>query len=199
MKSLLIKEVSDVLCSGGIVAIPTDTLFALCVDATNEKAVQKLYKLKKRDENKALPMFLPSFNEAFKYCEFNDISTKIAKGFWPGQLSIVLKNLSNPKHKVFVNSANNTSMVRVPGDDFLLKLLKFFGKPITGTSANISGEENLFTSNEIKSVFPNIDFTVDGSIEAANNVKPSTIVSCLNDEISILREGEISKEEIYKL
>lgn len=194
-----IDKVIGVLKRGGIVAIPTDTLYALCVDATNKSAVEKLYLLKKRELQKSLPIFLPGLEEAKKYCEFDSLSLRIADKYWPGQLSIVLRKLFKPKHEIFVNNVNDTLMVRVPNDEFLLELLKSFNKPITGTSANISGEKNLLTHQEITNVFSDIDYVVPAIKELHEGAKPSTIVSCLTGKLEILREGVILEEDLLSL
>ena len=189
-----LKEAVDVLNRAGVVVYPTETVYGLGVDATNKEAVEEIFKIKDRERGKPVSIAVASIEEAKKYCEWDEAAEKIAKRFLPGPLTIILKRKNllveelNPDDKV---------RIRIPNHKFVLKLLKKFGKPITATSANLSGgEEPINPETVIKQIGNKIDLVLDDG-ECKEKI-PSTVVD-LSDGLKIYRVGAISKKEIEEV
>ena len=150
----IINKAIEVLKNGGVILYPTDTIWGIGCDATNKTAIEKIYKIKKREESKSLITLVANKKMLFKYTrhipEFN-ILIKPTTVIYP-------KVYGLPK----ILMSQNSSAIRIPCDYFCKTLIKEFGNPIVSTSANISGEENpnKFSdiSNEIKN---NVDYIVN--------------------------------------
>jgi len=182
------KSVINILNNGGVVVVPTDTLHALCVDAMNESAVRNIYNIKQRDHTKSLPVFYASLEAVEKDFEMDAISKKICLEFWPGQLSVVLKKRKNCTLAKSINIQDETILVRIPNNKFILDIIKKLGKPITATSANISGSNKLMSADKV-------DYLIQSEIANQSSL-PSTIVSCISGDLEVIREGIIPKNEI---
>jgi L-threonylcarbamoyladenylate synthase len=186
-------DVRDVLREGGLVALPTDTVYGLCAVATDRAAVERLYEVKARDPSQPLPLFVGSIEQARLIVEVNAAAEALATRFWPGQLTMVLR-----KKSVFETRAaagGDTVGVRVPGDSLLRALALDLG-PITGTSANIAGREECHTAAEVRAQLGDaVDLIVDAPVAASG--KPSTIVDCTDaPDIRVLREGAIDRAAV---
>ena len=190
----IIKEIIAVLDSSFPVILPTDTLYSISVDSTSEAAVHNLFQLKKRNFNKAIPIFVNSIEQASEYFELTDIAHKLTKSFWPGALTLIL----NSKNKLAKNlSTTNKVAVRMPNQQLVLEVIKQFGKPITGTSANISGTSNIFDYNKLVEIFQNkVPIIIKEDMDT--DAKPSTIVDCTGRDVQILRIGGISSKKIIE-
>ncbi|WHQ46720.1 MAG: threonylcarbamoyl-AMP synthase [Candidatus Midichloria sp.] len=190
--ALIIKDVMNALGRSEPVILPTDTLFALSVDATSEKAVSNLFKIKGRKLERALPVFVGSFEQAEKFFEFNDLAMKLAKKFWPGPLTLILKL----KGRLAKNlSWSEKIAVRMPNSPLVIEVINNFSKPITGTSANLAGNDDIFDYQELVLTFKEkVPIIVSGEIQ--KNAKPSTIIDCSNNTVQFLRIGSISKDNI---
>ena len=130
---------------------PTDTVYGFLADATNRKAVEKIYKIKKRPKAKPLPIFVKSLSMAKELAEINDKQAKILRKFWPGRYTFVIKrklSKARPRPgevgpwKVF-GVDKKTIALRIPKNAFLQKLLKKINRPLVQTSVNISSQEPL--------------------------------------------------------
>jgi L-threonylcarbamoyladenylate synthase len=177
------------LNNGGIILYPTDTIWGLGCDATNEKAVAKIYELKKRAETKSMIILLPAINELSNYSKApnEEIKNLLAKTERP--LTIIYPNAKNLAENL-VNE-DGTIAVRIPKDDFCTALLQKFGKPIVSTSANISGEETATNFSKInRLIIEGVDyFCTHRQDDEMQNTKPSKIIKWNDDEsITIIRE-----------
>jgi L-threonylcarbamoyladenylate synthase len=183
----------DVLRAGGLVALPTDTVYGLCAVATDGAAVERLYEVKVRDPKQPLPLFVGSIEQARLIVEMNDAADALASKFWPGALTIVLRK--KPAFATRASAGGDTIGVRVPDDPMLRELALDLG-PITGTSANIAGREECRTAAEVRAQLGNnVDLAVDAPVAASG--KPSTIVDCVDPaNIRLLREGAIDRAAI---
>lgn len=178
-----------VLESGGVVMHPTETCYGFAVDIFNENALDKLFKLKGRDKNKPLSILVDGIKMAQEYGIFSDKALSLAVDFWPGPLSIVVpRGVRLPK---WFNIGEDYVSFRSSSFIFCLEMARKFGRPITTTSANPAGEEQLYSPDV--SVFGNlsglIDLVVDGG-ELPRN-KPSTVAKVLGDRVEVLRWGDI--------
>ena len=189
-----IKRAGEVLSRGGTVVFPTETLYGLAVMATNKKAVEKVYAIKCRPREKLLPVIVGSFAQAQKYFIFSRVELALARRFWPGPLTLVLKTRSK---KLAVAVGGNYVAVRWSANTIAARLAICAGAPITSTSANISGKPGCFTIASVKRqlgarVDPDL-FLNDGTLKRS---LPSTIVRVRRGRISVLREGKISTKEL---
>ncbi|AFZ70982.1 Sua5/YciO/YrdC/YwlC family protein [Caldisphaera lagunensis DSM 15908] len=190
-----IKEVAKVIKNGGVVVIPTDTVYGLTADPFNEKAMRKVYEVKGREEGKPLPILLGESHDAFSLVKPSETFWKLARAFWPGSLTIV-ENLSEkvPSHLSIWGSIG----VRLPNCYFCRALAREVGGAIIGTSANISHMKSPVNVEEAYNMLKDkVDLYVDGG-QARIGIS-STVVSIINKEIKILREGAIKEEDIKRV
>ncbi|MBM3236582.1 threonylcarbamoyl-AMP synthase [Candidatus Poribacteria bacterium] len=157
-----ISRAVSVLDLGGIVAFPTDTVYGVGVDAFNPKAVEKIYAAKGRQKNKPLPVLVASFNDVLKIsANLPPVFEKLATAFWPGALTIVVE--ANSALPAEITAGRNTVGVRMPDNPIALKLIENFGNPLATTSANISGEREAVTAEEVQvSLGDKIEMILDG-------------------------------------
>ena len=186
--ALAIKSIKN----SGVVIFPTDTVYGIGCNPYDENAVNRIYQIKNRDKTKPLPILAYSKQILENIVEFSQITNKITEKFWPGRLTIVLP-LKDKKLKR-LSGGPNTLAVRIPNSKCGL-LLKECGL-IVGTSANISGKEPFTNPECIKGKIPDCDiFLNGGEIQSSG---PSTIIEIKNQKIKILRNGDISKNDLVK-
>ncbi|MBI9048610.1 MAG: threonylcarbamoyl-AMP synthase [Anaerolineaceae bacterium] len=179
----------------GVVAIPTDTIYGISVNYGNANAIEKIYTIKKRRKDKALPILigdLSHLNLVAKNISSN--AEKLIAAFWPGALTIVLPK----KENLPINLSEYDSIgIRMPDHQFTLELLQFCG-PLATTSANISGRDN---PTSILDVVMHMRYGVDLFVNGGKTAGdiPSTIVDCTTSEIKILREGAIPTNKIFEV
>jgi L-threonylcarbamoyladenylate synthase len=179
-----------VLREGGVVALPTDTVYGLCAIASDRGAVERIYEIKQRDPAHSMPLFVSSVEQAELIAEVNGAAGALAAAFWPGALTIVLRK--KPAFESRALAGGDTVGLRVPADAALRELAAQLG-PLTGTSANIAGREECHTAAEVRAQLGEaIDAVVDAPF-AAGGV-PSTIVDCSrSDGVTVLRAGGVSR------
>jgi len=190
-----IEEVKNILENKGVGIIPTDTVYGLCVNAFDKDLIRKIYKIKKRDFDKPLVLFVKNKEEINKFAFVDKISEKLIDKFMPGEITIVLKKKEtcpDVSLKKF-----ETVGFRIPNNDFVLNLLNKIDFPLATTSANISKQKTPKDLDGLKKIFNGIvDFMVDGG-ELGET--PSTVIEVIDGNVNILREGKIKKEEIFKI
>jgi L-threonylcarbamoyladenylate synthase len=186
------EEAADILESGGVVALPTDTVYGLCALAADPGAVETVYAIKERDPRQAMPIFVASQQQAETIGDFTDAARKLAAAFWPGALTVVVR-----KRKGYTSRAaagGDTVALRVPGDERLRALCERVG-PLTGTSANIAGREECHTAAEVEAqIGERVNLIVDAPVDATG--QPSTIVDCTGDDFRIVRYGAVPEEAV---
>lgn len=188
----VIKKTVEVLKSGGLVVYPTETLYGIGADATNQKAVDKLLQYKARREGKPLSIACSDKIMASKYVFLNGTALNIYKNFLPGPVTVV----SRSKHKVSngVESELGTLGIRIPNYPLIRTIIKAFGKPITATSANASYQKRPYS---IKDIFDTISTKqkklIDLVLDAGQLPKrePSTVVDTTLHDLSVLRQGDV--------
>ena len=188
-------EAVECLKSGGILAIPTDTVYGLGADPFNASAVQRLYTLKGRPDGKPIPLVLSSVDDVYRVAQnLPDYFFHLTKRFWPGGLTIIVE----AKDLLPVLTAGgNTVGVRIPNNPLLLKILQAFGGPAAITSANLSGEPPATSVQEIgKALASRIDMIVDGG--KTPGPIPSTVYDISVSPPIIRRHGVISEETLAK-
>ena len=189
-----IQKAAQIINKGGIVIFPTDTVYGIGCDPYNQKAVLSLYKIKKREKTKPLPVIGYSKKELEKIAEFNDKAEKIAEMFWPGAITLILK-VKDENIKKSLGLGKKIA-VRVPNNQCVLSLLKEC-KLLVATSANISGTTSLTDPNNCKRDLNGYDLLIDGGILSDNG--ESTIVEIDENKLRVVRSGSVSEEELKKI
>ncbi len=191
------SEASRVLSRGGIILYPTDTIYGLGCDALSDEAVKKIYILKGRREEKNISCVVSDRAGIEKLGVITRDVEILVKHFLPGALTLVL-----PKHDHITSGiarGRDTVGVRIPNHPFSLSLARTFGRPITATSANISGMPTENTIEKILAQFGKkadlIDLVIDAGILPSS--LPSTVIDCTVSPPRILREGAISSKDIF--
>ncbi|MCL5612381.1 MAG: L-threonylcarbamoyladenylate synthase [Chloroflexi bacterium] len=182
----------NILQAGGLVAFPTDTVYGVGVLAFNGKAVESIYAAKDRPVEKAIPILIADMDDLTKVASsVPDMAKKFASRFWPGPLTLVIPKLATLPDAV---SATDAVAVRVPDHQIARALLRAAG-PMAVTSANISGQSNPITADEVfAQLGGRIALIIDG--DRTPGGVPSTLVDCTGARPIILREGPISLQEL---
>lgn len=225
------------LKAGETIIIPTDTIYGLACDATSEKAIEKLLKIKERDRQKGLPIFINSIEMARRLAYIDKKKEEFLRKVWFTPLEVKLDTLFNDEERRMSASPYNltakkdvvglltgpgkvtvvlhakdsiprlatggkeTIALRMPDYKFITDLITAFGKPITGTSANISGNESIRSATDAATQWKNKKTAPALIIDGGEiiNTEPSTIVDITGASPIILRSGIISKKELKKL
>jgi len=180
------------LKQGKAVVYPTDTSYGLAVDATNIKAIKKLYKIKGRNFQKAVSIVVPSMAYAKNIVRWNAAASKLAKKFWPGPLTLVLP-LRIKDERLGILSDKGSLGIRMPNNKIALGLAKYLNRPTTATSANKSGQDDCYSAQAVLAQYKKSKFQPDIVINGGKlpKRKPSTIVKIDGDRVNILRQGSI--------
>ena len=188
-------EAVQCLKSGGIIAIPTDTVYGLAADPFNPNAVQRLYTVKGRPDGKPIPLVLSSVADVHRVSQnLPEFFFHLTDRYWPGGLTIVIeaRNLLP-----VLTAGGNTVGVRIPDNPLLLQILRDFGGPAAITSANLSGEPPATSPEEIGAELTSrIDMIVDGG--KTPGPIPSTVYDISVSPPVIRRPGVISDETLAK-
>ena len=187
----------SILKKGGVVAFPTDTVYGLGACANIESAVERLYRVKKRPQDMPLPLLLANTSQIREVAErVPEIAWFLVQKFLPGALTLVLPRSDAVPD--IITAGGKTVAIRIPAHTIPVALAEGLGAPIVGTSANLSGEPNSLTADEVYSQFNNeIDLIIDGG-RCPGGVE-STIVDVTGEIPVVLREGAISREELKQV
>ena len=190
-----VQILASFLMNDEIVCLPTETVYGVCVKASSKLAFDKMVDAKNRPSNKAFPLAVASLSDVKRYASITPLQEKVIKHFLNESLTVVVKKRSDVPGYVTANQ--ETIALRLLDDEFIKSLIKELKEPILLTSANLSGETPIESIEEGIRVFPTVKAFVDGDL--IKNGVPSTIVSLVDDEIRILRQGKITLEEIRKV
>lgn len=192
----VIERAVDVLLDGGVVAIPTDTVYGLAADASRPEAVRKLFQIKGRPGQKAIPLLIHSpklLSSVAK--EVPAEAQALIEQFWPGPLTVILKKYPGSFE---LAAPGETVGVRMPHHPIALAILAMIGRPLAVSSANLAGQEAARFADEIEQQFgERVDLIVDcGQV---GQQAESTIVDLSATPFKVLREGAIEKSELLEL
>jgi L-threonylcarbamoyladenylate synthase len=186
----VLQHASDVLRTGGLVAFPTDTLYALGANALDPEAIERVFTIKGRHHAKPLSVLVGSVEAASVLCDVSQEIRAVMQTFWPGPLTIVVK--ASSRIPSVLTAATGTVGLRMPAGTVALGLLAAFGGPIIGTSANKAGGPDPADAKTVqRAVGGQIDLLLDGGRVALG--VPSTLIDCTQTPARILREGAVSK------
>lgn len=191
---MTIQRAIEILKKGGVVAFPTETFYGLGGDPTNAKTIARLFKIKKRDGTKPIPLILSSEKILQKWVVgIKKREKNLIKKYWPGPLTLICRAKKEVHPQLTAGSGKIG--VRVSNEPIARKLAQALGGAITATSANFSGEPSISTANE---VLRRLGKKIDGVV-SRKKMKPSkgsTIIDVTEKELKLIREGDISFEEI---
>lgn len=195
----LVSYVADQLRAGMVMGMPTDTFYGLAADPFNLRAVERVYEIKSRSRHKPLSLMIESVDQAEELAaELPSPFYLLARRFWPGPLTIIVKAHARLPLKVTANSGNIA--IRIPAAPIPLAVIKAAGLPITATSANLSGESECTTAQAVKEQLEErIPLIVDGG--ASPREVASTIVDLSGGDGNwrMIRQGAIPQEQIAEM
>lgn len=202
MQTVVIKDndlsyAVQVIKSGGLVGVPTETVYGLAANGFDADAVAKIYELKGRPETKPLSLLVSDIDMATSVCaDFPISAQRLADAFWPGPLTIVLP--SDKTVPEIVTAGGSTVGVRCPNHPKTLELIRLAGVPIAAPSANMSGEKSPKCAGDVLKYFDGkIACVIDGGICTLGI--ESTIVALAPDGVyKILRQGALAEADIER-
>jgi L-threonylcarbamoyladenylate synthase len=189
-----IDQATEILRKGGLVAFPTETVYGLGADASNEEAVRAIFRVKGRPENHPLIVHLHRVDQVSRWARsVPQEALDLGRKFWPGPLTLILKKAS--KVSKAVTGGQETVGLRVPDHPVALALLKRFGGGVAAPSANRFGKVSPTTATHVKKdLGADVDFILDGG-PCTIGVE-STIVDFSSGEPVILRPGGLTRERL---
>lgn len=192
----LVRYAADQIRAGEVLGMPTDTFYGLAADPFNLRAVDRVYDIKSRSRHKPLSLLIESVDQAEELCKpLPEEFYRLARRYWPGPLTIIVKAASRLPLKVTANTGNVA--LRVPNAAIPLAVVTAAQIPITATSANLSGESECTTAEAVRDQLEGrISIIVDGGTSPREIA--STIIDLTDEETrwQIQREGAIAAQEI---
>ncbi len=188
-----IREAVRVLKHGGVIALPTETVYGLACDPWNAAAIRKIFRIKGRAETKPLQLIAGSFAQASKLADMSSDEHQLARSYWPGPLTLLIHLRNGITFPSRVNPKRIIG-IRVTPDAVAKRIVLAFGHPIAATSANRSGQNPASSGRAVVRAFRDFAVQPDLLIDAGAlpRRKPSTVARVLpNGRVEILREGAI--------
>jgi tRNA threonylcarbamoyl adenosine modification protein (Sua5/YciO/YrdC/YwlC family) len=191
-----IAKAADTIVHGGVVAMPTDTLYGLAVDPFNTAAVDKLFALKGRASDQPIPLVATDNGQVYDWIgELSPLGFLLAERFWPGPLTLVMRAPLTIDRRIA--GAHHTVGVRVPEHDVTRALCAAAGRPLTATSANLSGQPATADPDVVvRTVGSGLDLLLDAGLTRGG--APSTLVDVTRIDPVLIREGAIPWADILK-
>ena len=191
-----IQLASRSLLNGFTIILPTDTVYGIAVIAEKKKAVEKIFKIKKRPKSLPLIIFVKSITDAKKIAEFSSLDIDLAKKFWPGPLTLILKK---KKMKIYNGDKRLSRIgIRIPKNNVVLNLLNRVKKPLATTSANLHQEKNARKIDNLK-ILKNKNVNIAITSNEKMSFQESTLLETSEKEVKIIRAGQINKKTIRKV
>ncbi len=192
-----ITRAAETLAQGGVLAIPTDTLYGLAADALNPHALDRVYATKGRPADMPLPVLVAGWEQTLQVAAVSAdgelLVRHLAEAYWPGSLTMVLPAVPGLPERL--TAGRDTVAVRMPDHPVPLALADALGRPITGTSANRSGEPDITDPDELRRILaPRVDGIIVSGPKPVGGA--STIIMVSGDGISLLREGILPYERV---
>lgn len=191
-----IEWTAERIANGGVVAIPTDTVYGIAASLAHPAAIERIYEIKGRPESQPLPVLVSSIDALSHLVTIDDAVVPLLDAFWPGPLTVVLPAATRlPEH---VLGAGNRVGVRLPNHYIAIEVIEKAGGAVACTSANRSGEPAATTALEVaESLGADLDLILDGG-NAPGGVA-STVVAIDDLSLRFIREGAISVSEVIRI
>jgi L-threonylcarbamoyladenylate synthase len=189
-----IKKTARIILQGGVIAFPTETFYGLGADALDEKAVKRIFQVKGREEEKPLLLLVAERSQLSRLVqEVTPPAERLMEKFWPGPLTLVFKASSQISPLLTANTGKIG--IRVSSHPVARALVQAVGRPITGTSANLSGQPSISTAPEVfRSLGETLEAILDGGRTAGG--PGSTVLDISGPFPQVIREGAITREEL---
>jgi L-threonylcarbamoyladenylate synthase len=185
------QKAASVLRQGGIIVYPTETLYGIGALALNEESIKKIFDIKERFYGKPIPILVKDREMLSQFVEVTEEASQLIDKFLPGPLTLVLRQKKNLPD--LISAGTGKVAIRISSHPFVRRLFDLLSEPLTSTSANVSGEENLFNFYEIYETFKSkVDLVVD-----SGNLPPSKGSSVIDLAVKpprIVREGDIGRD-----
>jgi L-threonylcarbamoyladenylate synthase len=192
-----IEEARAVLAAGGLVAFPTETVYGLGADATDDAAVARLYAAKERPSFNPLIVHVADLAAARRVAAFDDAALRLAGALWPGPLTLVLRRTASCPIGTLATAGLDTVAVRLPSHPVARDILRAFGRPVVAPSANRSGAVSPTSADHVLAdLAGRIDLIVDDGPSPLG--VESTILACF-DGPALLRPGAVPRGVIESL
>lgn len=177
------------LLEGRVVVYPTETVYGLGCDATNKRAIKRIYSMKGREFEKGFLVLVDSLKMAKQLVVFNKAATQFAKEFWPGALTLILP--TTPEGKKLFKS--KTLGVRISSNTLATAIVKKIGRPLISTSANLTGRPAAQSGRQVMDIFESANDQPDLVLDSGKlgKSKGSTMVDCSSDKPVVLRQGDL--------
>jgi L-threonylcarbamoyladenylate synthase len=197
-KASIISDAARILRGGGLVAIPTETVYGLAADATNDLAVAKIFAAKGRPQFNPLISHVKDAEAAYRLGQFSAVARKLAEAFWPGPLTLVVERQAVCPVSLLCSAGLSTVALRVPNHKMTLELLQTLDRPLAAPSANISGRISPTTAEHVRtSLGDAIDLVIDGGSSQVG--VESTVVRVMGNGVQLLRPGGVSRERLLDI
>lgn len=182
----VVEATAEAIRAGKVVIAPTDTVYGIIADATNEQAVARIYSIKKRDTGKPLPIFVKNIAMAKKVARVSPAQEKLMEEYWPGKVTLVLCKKEVAK---IYGAGDKTIALRIPFYHFINSLLETSNVPLCGTSANVSGMGASCKIDDVLNQFTGAKLLPDLVINAGDlePSKPSKIIDLTEKEYKVIR------------
>ncbi len=193
-----INEAAAILAKGGLVAMPTETVYGLAADATSDAAVARIFETKGRPQFNPLIIHVADAHMAARYVEFPSVAERLAAAFWPGPLTLVLARKADCAISLLASAGLGTLGVRAPNHDIAQSLINAVGGPLAAPSANLSGTISPTLAKHVQEgLGDKINMILDGG-PCPVGVE-STIVKIEGDAVYLLRPGGVAREAIEQV
>jgi tRNA threonylcarbamoyl adenosine modification protein (Sua5/YciO/YrdC/YwlC family) len=190
----IIKNAVEVLNEGGLIIYPTDTVYGIGCSLYNKTALQKLYTLKKKSKFDPISIIVKDIQQASSYTRISNFAYKILRHCLPGPYTFILPS-SREIPKIMLSKRKEVG-IRIPANEVCQSILETHPYPLVNTSVNIQADELLNDPDEIERRY---QYDVDLMLDAdwLTEAKESTVVSLINDEIQVIREGKGNLETLF--
>lgn len=186
-----LKICANAIKNGQVVCYKTDTIYGLATNPFLNIGVERIFKAKKRPENKPLILIASNNFLINSIAEINEQTKMLMKNYWPNSVTIIFKLKPNHNLSALVTNFGNTIAIRKPNNEICNKLAKCCGGLITSTSANISGKEVIKKADEVLTEFDEGDiiYCLDGGL--TEDITPSTLIDATGEQPVVLRQGKV--------
>jgi L-threonylcarbamoyladenylate synthase len=190
----VLHSAAAIVAHGGVIAYPTETIYGLGADATDEKAVRRIYEIKGRSFKSPLSVIIGEARDLYPLVrEAGPVARKLMDAFWPGPVTIVFE--ASDKIPSMLTAGTGKIGIRLPGHLIARQIAVRSGRPLTATSANLSGAPEC---DDAAAVYAQLGDKIDALVDLGKTagMPATTVVDATGDKPLILRQGTITREEI---